>query len=234
MNDPFVGNLTFFRVYSGKLEAGSYVYNAAKDKRERVGRLLQMHANKREEIKEVLRRRHRRRGRPPLDHHRRHALRRGQAGHPGADGVPGAGHPRRHRAEDQGRLRQDGPGPQPARRWRTPRSGSAPTRRPARPSSPAWASSTWRSSSTACSASSRSRRTWASPRSPTARPSPRRSRPRASTSGRPAARASTATAGSGCIPQRAGQGLRVRERHRGRRHPQGVHHARSRRASRRP
>ncbi len=53
MNDPFVGNLTFFRVYSGKLESGSYVYNAAKDKKERVGRLLQMHANKREEIKEV-------------------------------------------------------------------------------------------------------------------------------------------------------------------------------------
>jgi elongation factor G len=53
MNDPFVGNLTFFRVYSGKLESGSYVYNATKDKKERIGRLLQMHANKREEIKEV-------------------------------------------------------------------------------------------------------------------------------------------------------------------------------------
>jgi elongation factor G len=53
MNDPFVGNLTFFRVYSGKLEAGSYVANATKDKKERIGRLLQMHANKREEIKEV-------------------------------------------------------------------------------------------------------------------------------------------------------------------------------------
>jgi len=53
MNDPFVGNLTFFRVYSGKLEAGSYVQNATKDKKERIGRLLQMHANKREEIKEV-------------------------------------------------------------------------------------------------------------------------------------------------------------------------------------
>ncbi len=54
MNDPFVGNLTFFRVYSGKLESGSYVYNASRDRKERVGRLLQMHANKREEIKEVL------------------------------------------------------------------------------------------------------------------------------------------------------------------------------------
>src|SRR5512147_504705 len=54
MNDPFVGNLTFFRVYSGTLESGSYVYNASRDRKERVGRLLQMHANKREEIKEVL------------------------------------------------------------------------------------------------------------------------------------------------------------------------------------
>src|SRR5687767_10224219 len=52
--DPFVGKLTFFRVYSGVLKSGSYVYNATKDKRERVGRLLQMHANKREEIEEVL------------------------------------------------------------------------------------------------------------------------------------------------------------------------------------
>ncbi len=52
--DPFVGKLTFFRVYSGKLKSGSYVYNSTKDKRERVGRLLQMHANKREEIEEVL------------------------------------------------------------------------------------------------------------------------------------------------------------------------------------
>jgi len=51
--DPFVGKLTFFRVYSGLLKSGSYVYNSTKDKRERVGRLLQMHANKREEIEEV-------------------------------------------------------------------------------------------------------------------------------------------------------------------------------------
>ncbi|MBA4072615.1 MAG: elongation factor G, partial [Gemmatimonas sp.] len=51
--DPFVGRLTFFRVYSGILKAGSHVYNSSKDKRERVGRLLQMHANKREEIEEV-------------------------------------------------------------------------------------------------------------------------------------------------------------------------------------
>ena len=51
--DPFVGKLTYVRVYSGSLGAGSYVFNSTKDKRERVGRLLQMHANKREEIQEV-------------------------------------------------------------------------------------------------------------------------------------------------------------------------------------
>jgi len=51
--DPYVGKLTFFRVYSGSLPSGSYVYNATKDKRERVGRILQMHANKREEREEV-------------------------------------------------------------------------------------------------------------------------------------------------------------------------------------
>jgi elongation factor G len=53
MTDPFVGKLTYIRVYSGVLGAGTYVYNSTKDKRERVGRLLQMHANKREEIEEV-------------------------------------------------------------------------------------------------------------------------------------------------------------------------------------
>ena len=53
MADPFVGKLAFFRVYSGQLAAGSYVYNSTKGKRERIGRILQMHANHREEIQEV-------------------------------------------------------------------------------------------------------------------------------------------------------------------------------------
>ncbi len=53
MTDPFVGKLTYFRVYSGSLPSGSYIYNSTKDKRERIGRLLQMHANRREEIEEV-------------------------------------------------------------------------------------------------------------------------------------------------------------------------------------
>lgn len=53
MADPYMGQLTYFRVYSGVLESGSYVLNSTKDKKERVGRLLKMHANKREEIKEI-------------------------------------------------------------------------------------------------------------------------------------------------------------------------------------
>ena len=53
MNDPFVGNLTFFRVYSGVLKSGSYVMNSTKGEKERIGRILQMHANQRKEIAEV-------------------------------------------------------------------------------------------------------------------------------------------------------------------------------------
>ncbi len=53
MNDPFVGNLTFFRVYSGTLKSGSYVMNSTKGEKERIGRILQMHANQRKEISEV-------------------------------------------------------------------------------------------------------------------------------------------------------------------------------------
>ncbi len=53
MSDPYVGTLTFLRVYAGVMNSGSYVYNSVKGKKERIGRLLKMHANKREEIKEV-------------------------------------------------------------------------------------------------------------------------------------------------------------------------------------
>jgi elongation factor G len=53
MVDPFVGKLAFFRVYSGTLKAGSHVYNSTKDKKERIGRILQMHANRREELEEA-------------------------------------------------------------------------------------------------------------------------------------------------------------------------------------
>ncbi|MBR6663594.1 MAG: elongation factor G, partial [Alphaproteobacteria bacterium] len=53
MNDPFVGSLTFTRIYSGTMTAGSYIYNSVKDKKERVGRMLLMHSNKREDLKEA-------------------------------------------------------------------------------------------------------------------------------------------------------------------------------------
>jgi elongation factor G len=53
MSDPYVGKLTFFRVYSGTLKAGSYVYNAASEKKERIGRILRMHANHREDVEEA-------------------------------------------------------------------------------------------------------------------------------------------------------------------------------------
>ena len=53
MSDPFVGKLAYFRVYSGTINSGSYVYNSTKDKKERVGRILQMHANKRAELEKV-------------------------------------------------------------------------------------------------------------------------------------------------------------------------------------
>ena len=53
MSDPFVGKLTYFRVYSGTLKAGSYVYNSNRDKKERVGRILQMHANHRDDVTQV-------------------------------------------------------------------------------------------------------------------------------------------------------------------------------------
>ena len=54
MSDPYVGNLAFIRIYSGTLEAGSTIFNTAKERRERIGRLLRMHANKREEVKEAV------------------------------------------------------------------------------------------------------------------------------------------------------------------------------------
>ena len=81
MTDPFVGQLTFFRVYSGVLKSGDTIYNSIKGKKERIGRIVQMHANQREEIKEVLRRRHRRGRGPEGRDHGRHALRSGQADH---------------------------------------------------------------------------------------------------------------------------------------------------------
>ena len=73
---PVHGNLTFFRVYSGTITSGTMVMNSTRGKRERIGRILRMHANKREELDRVRRRQHLRGRRPARHAHRRHALRR--------------------------------------------------------------------------------------------------------------------------------------------------------------
>ena len=195
--DPYVGKLTYFRVYSGTLKAGSYVFNSSKDKRERISRILQMHANHREDRDEIYA------GElaaavglkvtgtgdtlcdpsKPVD--------------PRVHGVPRAGHHGRHRAQDQGR------------RGEARQLAAAPGRRGPHLPRPhrrgdradhhrrAWASCTSRSSSTASRASSASTPTSAGRRSPTARPSATRSRrSRAGSSARAAAAASTATCAS--------------------------------------
>ena len=113
MNDPFVGSLTFCRIYSGVLNKGVSLQNTVKDKRERIGRMMQMHSNSREDIEiayagDIVARRG-----SEGHHHGRHALRPDEAGDPGAHGVPGAGHRDRGGAEDQGRPGEDGPRAQP-------------------------------------------------------------------------------------------------------------------------
>ena len=108
MNDPFVGTLTFARIYSGKLESASTVMNSVKDKKEKVGRMLLMHANDREDIKEAF----------AGDIVALVGLKDTTTGdtlcaseradHPRADGVPRSGHRGRGRAQDQGRPGEDG------------------------------------------------------------------------------------------------------------------------------
>ena len=111
MTDPFVGQLTFIRVYSGVMTSGMAIYNSTKQKTERIGRLLKMHANKREEIKEVY----------AGDIAAAVGLKsvstgdtvcdEKHAGHPRGDGLPGAGHLARDRAEDEGRPGEARHGP---------------------------------------------------------------------------------------------------------------------------
>ena len=148
MADPYVGKLTYFRVYSGQLEAGSRVLNVTTGRTERIGRILMMHANEREEVKEVYA------GdiaaavgiKQVVD--RRHAGRARPADQARDDRVPRAGDQGRDRAQDEGRPGEDVDARSAAWPRRTRPSRSAPTRRPARPRSPAWASCTSRCWST--------------------------------------------------------------------------------------
>ena len=101
--DKHLGKLTYVRIYSGTLDSGSQVINSTKDRKERIGKIYQMHANKREERATAQAGRHHRRAGSQADHHRRHALRPGQPGDPGVDDLPRAGHLGGDRAEEQGR-----------------------------------------------------------------------------------------------------------------------------------
>jgi elongation factor G len=148
MTDPYVGKLTYFRVYSGSLPAGSYVYNSTKDKRERVGRLLQMHANRREEIEEVyagdiaaaIGLKDTRTGDTLCTEKDAVILESMKFPEPVINVA----------IEPKTKADQDKLAPRcRSCRRRTRRSASTRTRRRARRSSAAWASCTWRSSSTA-------------------------------------------------------------------------------------
>ncbi len=179
INDPH-GNLTFFRVYSGKIASGTMVLNSTRDKRERIGRILRMHANKREEVQEGGHGEHLRGGRPrgTRELATRSATTRSpivleqMISSPSPSSRSPSSRRRRPTSRSSGWV------------WwaeacsrRPPRSGRTRMRNPGRPSSAGWASCISKSSSTGSGASSRSSRISASPRTRTARPS-RRSRPR--------------------------------------------------------
>ena len=107
MADPYVGKLTFFRVYSGHLEAGARVLNVGSGRTERIGRILMMHANEREEVAEVYAGRHRRSSRHQAGRHRRHPRRPRRADPSREHRLPRARHQGRRRAQDEGRPGED-------------------------------------------------------------------------------------------------------------------------------
>ena len=159
VTDPYVGKLTFFRVYSGTLEAGSTVLNTNTGKTERIGRILMMHANDREDIDKVY----------AGDIAAAVGIKLVYTGDTLCDPshaivLESMDFPEpviKVAVEPKTKADQEKMGVALGSAWprRTRPSGSRPTRRPARPRSPAWASCTSRSSSTACAASSRSRPT---------------------------------------------------------------------------
>ena len=121
--DPFVGRLSYVRVYSGTLNSGDHVLNATKGRKDRVGRILKMHANTREDVTQIKHRRHRGLRRPEGRLHRRHPVGHRRPDHPREDGLPRAGHLRGRRAGLQGRPGQAVQGPRPPSPRRTPPSG---------------------------------------------------------------------------------------------------------------
>ena len=147
--DPYVGKLTYFRVYSGRLQAGSRVLNVGSGRTERIGRILMMHANDREEVEEVYAGDIAAAVGHQAGHHRRHAGRARRADPAREDRLPRARDQGRRRAQDEGRPGEDVDRARAAWPRRTRPSRCAPTKRPARPRSRAWASCTSRCWSTA-------------------------------------------------------------------------------------
>ena len=199
MTDPYVGKLCFFRVYSGTLDAGTTVYNSVKDNNERIGRILQMHANNRKDIDTVY----------AGDIAAAVGLKNTTTG----DTLCDEKHPiileSMNFPEPVIRVAIEPKTKAGSRRWalrwqsslkKIRPSAPGPMRRPARRSSPAWASSIWRSSLTVCSVSSRSRLTLALPRLLTVRPFARKPTRRPSTPASPAVRASMVTLRSSWSP----------------------------------
>ena len=235
MTDPFVGKLTYLRVYSGQLDSGSYVSNASKGKKERIGRLLQMHSNQRVDIDgcaagdivAVVGLKDTSTGDTLCDADHPiilESMEFAENDHPRAQGVRRAGHRHRRRAEDEGRAGQDGhraaeagrggpdvprvhqPGDRPDHHRRHGRAAPRDHRRPP-----------------AARVQGRGERGQAPgrlPRDGHAGSSQRRGQVRAPV------RRSRPVRPCGHQPDPAGsrQGLRVREQDRGRRDPQGVHH----------
>ena len=189
--DPHLGKLTFVRIYSGVLENGAQVLNSTKDRKERIGKIYQMHANKREELPRagagdiiaVAGLKQTTTGDTLSDPQKPIVLESMTFPAPVIDVA----------IEPKTKADQEKLGIAIQKlAEEDPTFRSTTTRRPVRRSSPAWASCTWRSSSTACGASSRSRPTSASRRWPTARRSVGSSSARTSpTRSRPVVRAST-------------------------------------------
>ena len=108
MTHPFFGRLTYIRVYSGHLDSGAQIVNSTKSKKERIGKIFQMYANKENPVALGHRRSHLRGHRPQGHDHGRHALRFAAPGRARVDDVPRAGHRGRDRAQDQGRPGEAG------------------------------------------------------------------------------------------------------------------------------